>query len=198
MLNKGISPPKGVKESCMELTAPQEASVVTVAKRAELKIPKRTSFPSIFPPAGSTPRACSRGLPAPSAHQQIKNAPRKRIAMAPQTAQPCFWFFTIRPEIIGEAARDEEDGEHLNEVGQRRRVLIGMGGIGIEKTAAVCSQHLDGHLGGHRALGDGLGFNLLFFHHRISSGILDFLTGRILFWNLDGGRFDQSAPSRKA
>ena len=32
-----------------EFTAPQEASVVTVAKRAESKIPKRTSFPSMFP-----------------------------------------------------------------------------------------------------------------------------------------------------
>jgi hypothetical protein len=38
-----------VKESCMELTAPQEASVVTVANKAELKMPKRTSLPSILP-----------------------------------------------------------------------------------------------------------------------------------------------------
>ena len=33
----------------MELTAPQEASVVTVAKSEELKMPKRTSLPSILP-----------------------------------------------------------------------------------------------------------------------------------------------------
>ena len=81
----------------MALTAPQEASVVTVAKRAEPKIPKRTSFPSMFPPEASTPRACSRGLPAASAHQQTRTPARNRTAIALQTAQPCFWFFTMRP-----------------------------------------------------------------------------------------------------
>ena len=34
----------------MELTAPQLASVVTVAKSAELAMPKRTSLPSMLPP----------------------------------------------------------------------------------------------------------------------------------------------------
>ena len=34
----------------MLFTAPQEASVVTVANRAELAIPKRTSLPSMLPP----------------------------------------------------------------------------------------------------------------------------------------------------
>ncbi len=37
MLISGTMPPSGVKLSCMLLTAPQEASVVTVAKRAELR-----------------------------------------------------------------------------------------------------------------------------------------------------------------
>ena len=32
----------------MELTAPFDVSVVAVAKRAELTIPKRTSFPSML------------------------------------------------------------------------------------------------------------------------------------------------------
>jgi hypothetical protein len=32
------------------LIAPQLASVVTVAKSAVLAMPKRTSFPSMFPP----------------------------------------------------------------------------------------------------------------------------------------------------
>ena len=49
MLINGTRPPSGVKESCIEFTAPQEASVVTVANSAEEKIPKRTSFPSMFP-----------------------------------------------------------------------------------------------------------------------------------------------------
>ncbi len=47
----------------MELTAPQEASVVTVAKSTESPIPKRTSLPSMLPPvppalgAAATPAA---------------------------------------------------------------------------------------------------------------------------------------------
>jgi len=74
----------------MEFTAPQEAAVVMVANRVELKIPKRTSFPSMLPPETSIPNECSRVFPALSAHQQSMNAPRKRIAMAAQTAHPCF------------------------------------------------------------------------------------------------------------
>src|SRR5437773_2838011 len=35
MLNKGTKPPNAVNESCMELTAPHDASVVTIAKQQE-------------------------------------------------------------------------------------------------------------------------------------------------------------------
>ena len=44
-------PSQGINESCIEFTAPQLASVVTVAKSAELAMPKRTSLPSMLPPA---------------------------------------------------------------------------------------------------------------------------------------------------
>ena len=44
----GTMPPSGVKESCIELTAPQLVSVVTVAKSAEFATPNRTSLPSRF------------------------------------------------------------------------------------------------------------------------------------------------------
>ena len=55
----------------MELTAPQLASVVIVAKSAELAMPKRISLPSMLPPDCSqlacwvTP--CSSGLGCDSA-----------------------------------------------------------------------------------------------------------------------------------
>jgi hypothetical protein len=39
-----------VNDSCHPFTAPQLASVVTVAKSAVFAIPKRTSFPSMLPP----------------------------------------------------------------------------------------------------------------------------------------------------
>jgi hypothetical protein len=51
MLISGSIPPSGVSESCWLFTAPQLASVVTVVNNAELAIPKRTSLPSMFPPA---------------------------------------------------------------------------------------------------------------------------------------------------
>ena len=57
-----------MKLSCMLLTAPQLASVVTVANSAELAIPKRTSLPSMLPPdwpevaAVWTPRLAEDGI----------------------------------------------------------------------------------------------------------------------------------------
>ena len=53
----------------MEFTAPQEASVVTVANRVEAEIPKRVSLPSMLPPGWSavaaviTPSFATFGLP---------------------------------------------------------------------------------------------------------------------------------------
>jgi len=62
MLTSGTIPPSGVNESCQLLTAPELAAVVTTAKSALLAMPKRTSLPSIFPPA-----AARSGLPCASA-----------------------------------------------------------------------------------------------------------------------------------
>ena len=63
----GIMPPSAVKLSCMALTAPHEAAVVMTAKSAEAAMPKRTSLPSMLPPAGSSPSAVRIGLPDASA-----------------------------------------------------------------------------------------------------------------------------------
>src|SRR5258708_23666403 len=98
MLSIGTSPPIGVNESCPAITAPQEASVVIVAKRAVLKMPNRVSFPSILPPAGSTPRAFTIGLPCDSADQQISTPATNITAIAAQTAQPCPCRFVARPK----------------------------------------------------------------------------------------------------
>jgi len=49
-------------------------------------------------------------------------------------------------KIPGEAAGNKQNGQHLNEVCQRRRIFIGMGGVGIQKSATVGAQHLDGGL----------------------------------------------------
>ena len=97
MLNSGTIPPRGVNESCIALTAPHEASVVIVAKRAELKMPNRTSFPSMFPSVAATPSALWIGLPRLSAFQQTSTPTRNIANIAAQTDQPCLWFLTMRP-----------------------------------------------------------------------------------------------------
>src|SRR6185503_15820837 len=55
MFSSGIIPPSGVYESCHELIAPHDASVVIVANNAEFATPKRTSFTSMFTTACSAP-----------------------------------------------------------------------------------------------------------------------------------------------
>src|SRR6202008_1069880 len=103
MLINGTIPPSGVNESCMLLTAPQLASVVTVAKRAELAMPKRTSFPSMFPPecsaVGVRSAPASSGFPADSAQYAQVTPTRKRKAIAAQTAQPWCSEPVIRPRV---------------------------------------------------------------------------------------------------
>ena len=92
-----------MNESCIELTAPQLASVVTVAYSAEFAIPKRTSLPSILPPdcvvlaRWSTP--CSKGFPLASAAYAHITAVTNSTAIAAHTAQPCCCEPVIRPSV---------------------------------------------------------------------------------------------------
>ena len=51
MLSIAVPPASGVRLSCPVLTAPVEVSVVTLANRDESAMPKRTSLPSMLPPA---------------------------------------------------------------------------------------------------------------------------------------------------
>ena len=60
------------------------------------------------------------------------------------------------PEHIGQPDADREDRHHLDQVGKRVGVLVGMGGIGVEEAAAVGAEFLDDLLRGNRALRDHL------------------------------------------
>ena len=84
-------------------------------------------------------------------------------------------------QVIGEAARDQEDREDLEEIGQRRRVLVRVGGVGVGVPAPVGPEHLDRHLRGHRPLHDGLRLHDLFFRDRIPLPVLDRLPLGVLF-----------------
>ena len=59
-------------------------------------------------------------------------------------------------EHVGERGAEGEDRDDLKKVRQRRRVLEGMGRVGVEEAAAIGAEHLDGHLRGSWAYGDGL------------------------------------------
>jgi hypothetical protein len=88
------------------LTAPAEVPVVLAAKVPEAPIPKRTSLPSMLPPAWapvplaaawSTPARATIGLPACSAATAVAVMPAQMTAMAANTAQPWRLEPTSRP-----------------------------------------------------------------------------------------------------
>ena len=59
MLTSTVPPPKGVMESCEELTAPVEVPVVEAAQAPLAGMPNRTSLPSMFPPDTDEPATAS-------------------------------------------------------------------------------------------------------------------------------------------
>jgi hypothetical protein len=62
----------------------------------------------------------------------------------------------IGAESHAQRGRNKQDGQHLQEVGERRRVFQRMRRIDIEEATAIGTQLLDGHLRGHRADGNAL------------------------------------------
>ena len=95
MLNIATPPPGAVSESCIELTAPVDVPVVAAAKSAEAASPKRTSLPSIAPPA-----ACGAG-PGPAISAQVSSATDDDEQQAPsreRIATPWRRSLTIRPK----------------------------------------------------------------------------------------------------
>ena len=73
-----------MKLSCIALTEPFEAAVVAVAQSAESVSPKRTSLPSMLPPA--RPRS---GLPCASAQSTTARPARNMTPIAAKIATPC-------------------------------------------------------------------------------------------------------------
>jgi hypothetical protein len=151
------------------LTAPQEAAVVTEANSAEAGMPKRVSLPSMLPGPKRAARPAS-GWAALRVHQHQRQHHEQECHRG-QMAQP--WRRSpTSTETEAQRGRDQEDGQHLQEVGQRRRVLIRVRRVGVEEAAAVGAEHLDGFLRGHRPHGQGLLVGALRFGHRFALGIL--------------------------
>ena len=99
--------------------------------------------------------------------------------------------FDHSAEVISEPAADRENGEHLDEVRERRRVLERMRRVGVGITAAVGAEHFDRDLRRHRSLHDVLLGDGLFFHHRLVIRAFDRLALVVLLFDLDFHRLHQ-------
>ena len=114
-------------------------------------MPKRTSLPSMLP-AGRGVSICHRrrrgerrvaGLLLGDRIAATTAGDEDQV-IAASTAQP---WRGRRPCAEGEAERRGiRDRQHLQEVGERRRVLERMRRVGVEEAAAVGAEHLDRHL----------------------------------------------------
>src|SRR5215469_17004013 len=96
-------PPRGVKLSWLLSTAPSPEPVETAANSALRIGPKRTSLPSMLPPAATLVRACETptaaraGLPACSSWAAAAVPARRRVHMARKMTTPWRMLPTRRP-----------------------------------------------------------------------------------------------------
>ncbi len=100
-------------------------------------------------------------------------------------------IFCFAAEMIGHRAADAQQREHLEEIREWRGIFKRVRGVGVRVTAAVGAKHLDGHLRRHRTLNNRLRVERLVFHHRISLGINDGFSIRIVFLDGNGLRLHQ-------
>ncbi len=94
------------------------------------------------------------------------------------------------PERVGQAGRDGEDRDHLQQVRKRRGVLKWVGAVGVEEPAPVGPQFLDELLGGHRPLGNRLLGDVHGLLHRLTARVLDDIALRVLLIDLRRLRVD--------
>jgi len=115
-----MEPPIGVKESCHELIAPHDASVVIAANSEESPIPKRTS-----------------------GDRDDERAGQKDDPHRPEDRPAVTLLADHRAERVRQPRADCENEEHLQQVGEGRGVLVRMRGVGVEETAAVGAELFD-------------------------------------------------------
>ena len=170
MLNSGTKPPSAVNESCIELTAPQEASVVIGGEERGIENAE-ADFLAFHVAVGRGDaellmnRIARRLRPPAEQHAADKQDDHRR------PNRPAVLLVLDHPaEVISQAAADREDRQHLDEIRERRRVLERMRGVGVHVTAAVGAEHLDRDLRRHRPLHDVLFVDRLLLHHRLAIG----------------------------
>ena len=120
-------------------------------------MPKRTSLPSMLPPGCDVARRlidakrCDRRIARllgrdradRQRHEDHQHRRQDRPAL-PRVADH-------HAERVAQRRRDQQDRQHFQEVGQRRRVLERMRRVDVEEPAAVGAELLDGDLRRRRA-----------------------------------------------
>ncbi len=149
-----------MNESCTPFTAPQLASVVTVAKSADIGDAEAHFFAFHVSAGlhrggaligGVQQRIPSRLGPIRHGHAGKKHGDHRQPdgpAVAARTGH--------KSERVGERRRNGENQKKLDKICQRRGIFERMRAVGVEEAAAVRAEHLDRFLRGHRALRDDL------------------------------------------
>ena len=123
-------------------------------------MPKRTSLPSMLPPVagvgGFGIDACQLGIAARFGQIGDKNAREEEKGHGAPDRPAMAWGAGHASEGVGEARRNGEDHQHLEEIGEGRGIFEWMSAVGVEKAAAIGSEHLDGFLRSDRTLRNGL------------------------------------------
>ena len=81
---------------------------------------------------------------------------RNSTPITAKIAQPWRCVADHAAEHVGQRRADRRRSPHLDQVGDRVRVLERMGGVGVEEAAAIGAELLDRYLRGDRALRDRL------------------------------------------
>ena len=135
MLNIGTRPPSGVSESCMQLTAPQLASVVTQANSADWKLPE-ANFLAFEVASGRVHAQLGEARVAgdfrvPQHQRAGQEQHEHRSPHGPAVAL----LFHHPAQVVGERTGDREDRQDLHKVAERRRVLKRVSRVGVEEAA---------------------------------------------------------------
>ena len=102
------------------------------------------------------PAACIAGVATCSPGTVITSPTTIRNHITANRTQPWRTLPTILPNVKTWRPADPQDGEHLDEVGDRRGVLERVRRVHIEEAAAVRAELLDSDLAGDGAAGEDL------------------------------------------
>ncbi|OIQ82756.1 hypothetical protein GALL_354400 [mine drainage metagenome] len=81
-----------------------------------------------------------------------------------------------------ERSRDQENGQHLEEIRQGCRILERMSRVGVKESATVCTDHFYRFLGGDRPHRQSLCLRRGRLRHGIALFVLDGLAGSVKSW----------------